>query len=63
MSWLKFQYNKHPNILLFFFLAVLVLCHCMGFSLVGVSGGYSLVVLHRLLIMVTSLVVEQGLLE
>ena len=27
MSWLKFQYNKHPNILLFFFLAVLKYCN------------------------------------
>ena len=62
------DYNFYFSFLITLFiywciLAVLVLCHCMGFSLVGVSGGYSLVVLHRLLIMVTSLVVEQGLLE
>ena len=34
---------------------------CSGFSLVVPSGGYSLVMLHGLLIAVTSLVVKGGL--
>ena len=34
--------------------------YCMGFSLVVASGGYSLVVMHRLLIVATSLVAEHG---
>ena len=33
----------------------------MGFSLVVVNRGYSIVVVHELLILVASLVVEQGL--
>ena len=33
----------------------------MGFSLVAVSGGYSLVVVNRLLVAVVSLVVEPRL--
>ena len=32
----------------------------MGFSLVVASGGYSLVVMHRLLIVAASLVAEHG---
>ena len=40
------------------FLAVLGLHCCTGFSLVVVSRGYSLVAMHRLLIVVASLVVE-----
>ena len=40
------------------FLAVLGLRFCTGFSLVAVSRGYSLVAMHRLLIVVASLVVE-----
>ena len=34
----------------YLFLAALGLCCCLGFSLVAASRGYSLVVLHRLLI-------------
>ena len=34
--------------------------YCMGFSLVVASGGYSLVVMHRLLIVAASLVAEHG---
>ena len=41
------------------FLAVLDLHGCMGFSLVAVSGGYSLVALCGLLIAVASLVAKQ----
>ena len=36
---------------------------CVGFSLVVVSKGYSVVVVHGLLIAVVSLVVEHGLWE
>ena len=43
-----------------FFLAMLGLCWCAGFSLV-VSGGYSLVVVCGLLVAVVSFVVECGL--
>ena len=41
-----------------FFLAVLGLHCCMGFSLVVVSGGYSVVEVYRPVIVVASLVVE-----
>ena len=34
---------------------------CAGFSLVAATGGYSLVVVYRFLIVVTPLVVELGL--
>ena len=51
-------------ILLFLFLHFLV-CYVFvathGLSLVAVSGGYSLVAVHGLLIVVASLVVELGL--
>ena len=43
------------------FLAVLVLCCCTGFSLVASSGGYSLVSVLRLLVVVASLVGKHGL--
>ena len=43
------------------FMAVLGLRCCVGFSLVVVSGGYSLFVVHGLLIVVASLVAEHGL--
>ena len=46
---------------LFLFLVVLGLCCCVGFSLVAANGGYSLVVMCGLLIVVASLVVEHGL--
>ena len=45
----------------FFFFTVLGLCCCKGFSLVSESGGYSLVEVHGLLIVVASLVSEHGL--
>ena len=41
-------------------LAVLGLHCCMGFSLVVVSRGYSLVAMHGLLPAVASLVVQHG---
>ena len=44
-----------------FFLAVLGLPCCVGFCLVAVSGGYSVVVTYWLLIVVTSLVAEHSL--
>ena len=40
---------------------MLGLCCCTGFSLVVVSRGYSVVVVLRFLIAVTSLVTEHGL--
>ena len=43
------------------FLAVLSLCCCTGFSLVAVSGGYSLVAVHGLLIAAASFVVKRRL--
>ena len=46
---------------LFYFLAVLGLHCCIGFSLVAGSGGYFLVVVRGLFIAVASLVVELGL--
>ena len=42
-------------------LAVLSLFCCMGFSLVTVSGGHSLVAVHRFLIELASLIVQHGL--
>ena len=42
----------------FFFFAVLGLRCCTGFSLVAVSGGYSLAVVCRRLIVVASLVAK-----
>ena len=42
-------------------MAVHGLCFCEGFSLIVVSGGYSLVVVCGLLIVVASLIVEHGL--
>ena len=43
------------------FLYVLGLHSCMGFSLVVVNGGHSLIAMCRLIIVVTSLVAERGL--
>ena len=43
------------------FLAVLDLCCWKGFSLVAASGGYFPVAVHRLLIVLASLVAEHGL--
>ena len=42
-------------------MVVLGLCCYVGLSLVAESGGCSLFVVHRLLIVVASLVVEYGL--
>ena len=46
---------------LFLFLAVLGLHCCMGLSVVGASGGYSLRAVRGLLVAVASLVAEHGL--
>ena len=48
-------------IFIYLVLAVLGLGCCMGFSLVVVSGDYSLVVVYRFLIAVASLAAEHGL--
>ena len=45
---------------MYLFVAVLGLHCCTGFSLVVVRGGYSLVLAHRLLTAVASLVAEPG---
>ena len=45
----------------YFFLAVLGLPCCAGFSLTVASGGQSLAAVRRFLIVVASLVVEHGL--
>ena len=45
---------------IYLFLALLGL-YCASFSLVAVSRGHTLAVMHRLLIVVASLVVEHGL--
>ena len=59
MPQLKNNFIKKIILFIYLFLAVLGLCCCMGFSLVAVSRGYSLVVVPtRLLIEVASLVVE-----
>ena len=59
------QYNLKPKQLLhnfiYLFMAVLSLCCYVGFALVAASGGYSLAVVCRLLIVVASLVVEHRL--
>ena len=47
--------------LFYLFLAVLGLHYCVDFSLVVVSGSCSLVVMHRLLLAMASLVVQHGL--
>ena len=48
------------NFICLLFLFVLGLCCCMDFSLVVVSGGFFLVALHGLLIVVASLVAEHS---
>ena len=64
------QRQQKPKSILFFFffnnfiylsLAVLGFRCQVGFSLVAVIGGYSLVAVQRLLIVVTSLIEEHGL--
>ena len=45
--------------IIYLFLVVLGLHWCMGFSLVAVNGGYSLVAVHKLLIAVASLVAHR----
>ena len=53
--------KKNFFLIYFIFLAVLGLRCCKGFSLVVESRGYALVVTHRLLIVVASLVTKHGL--
>ena len=47
--------------IIYLFLTVTDLSCCVGFSVVAKSGGYSLAIALRLLIVVASLVVEPGL--
>ena len=49
------------NLFIYLSLAVLGLYCCMGFFLVAVSRGYSLVAVHGVLIVVASLAVEHRL--
>ena len=60
-SFEKAYFIKDGFCLIYLFLTVLVLSCCMGFSLVVVSGGYSLAVIYSLLIAVASLIGEQRL--
>ena len=46
---------------IYLLLAVLCLCCCVGFSVVVMSRGSSLVVVHRFLIAVVSFSAEHGL--
>ena len=48
------------NLFIYFWL-LWVFVAVRGLSLVAVSGGYSFIVVHRLLIAVSSLVAEHGL--
>ena len=59
IPWKTLYFFFKTNVI-YLFLAVLGLCCCMGFSPVAAIEGYSLAVVHRLLIAVTSLVVEHG---
>ena len=60
-------YTEGPYWLSIFFLNIIFIFHCArfsllhGLSLAAVSGGYSLVVMDRFLIVVASLVVVHGL--
>ena len=53
--------KKHSNFTYLLYVAALGLCCRAGFSLVSENRGYSLVVLHRLLIAVASFAAEHGL--
>ena len=57
------EYWKYSVTLVLFvyLLTVLGLHCCLGFSLVVVSGGHSLVLVHGLLFVVSSLAAERGL--
>ena len=64
---LYFQISGKPIVLFFFlmfiylYLAVWGLCCFMGYPLVAMSGGYSPVAVHELLVVVASLIVEHRL--
>ena len=59
---INYSHRQYKQMYSFYLrLAVLSLCCCMGFSLVTVSGGHSLVAVHRFLIEVASLIVQHGL--
>ena len=64
---LYFQISGKPIVFFFFlmfiylYLAVWGLCCFMGYPLVAMSGGYSPVVVHELLVVVASLIVEHRL--
>ena len=58
--WFLFSFFL-PFIVIYLFLAVLVLCCCVVLSPAMVSRGCSLVVVHGLLMAVVSLAVRHGL--
>ena len=61
-SWyVRIGYNGICLFIYILFLAVLGLCAVCGLSLAVAIRGYSLVVIHGLLIVVSSLVAEHGL--
>ena len=55
-----FQFYKQVHLCHMYFLAMLSLRCCVGFSVVVVTGGYSLATVHGLLTVVASLV-DHGL--
>ena len=61
VSFVFTSYLMQIFIYLIYFLAVLGLHWCMGFSLVMEKGGYSLIVMRGFLIAVTSFVAERRL--
>ena len=61
LNWFFWVQSFYFLIILFIlFFTVLGLCCCVRFSLAVVSGGYSLVAVHGLLLSVASLVLEHG---
>ena len=60
MTYSRIQLDFFFYNFVYLFMALLGLHCCLGFSLVVESRGYSLVVVHGLLIAVTSVVLERG---
>ena len=60
-SWTSCLFVCFFNNFIYLLLTVLGLPCCAGFLLVAVSGGCSLVEVHRLIIAIASLLAERGL--